>query len=136
MLKNKINNLVKKVKKIKDEIELALIAMIPTTKAEQKMLKGKAFAYTVATQIVLSPHFIFAAGNDGGWGELWSYVAEWVPKLGGGIAALGAIEFIIAFQTEDPQLKVKGMRTVATGAMLFGAAKLITAMTAGGGAGE
>lgn len=73
---------------------------------------------------------IYASASDGSaeWNTIMNYVLTWIPRIGGVVMFIGAIEFALAFKTEDAEGKTKGMRTVVAGAMVIGIAVSLRAI--------
>lgn len=64
------------------------------------------------------------------WADVMELIWGWVPKIGAAICAVGMIEFALAFKSEDPDGKTRGLRTAAAGAMVIAAAGVGKTLTA------
>lgn len=53
------------------------------------------------------------------WNAVIDFLVPWVQRLGGAVIFIGAIEFGIAFKTDDAEAKTRGMRTVVAGCIVI-----------------
>ena len=85
-------------------------------------LKAKTFiAMTTMACTMSNASNVYAAGsNTSSIDKLIDYVADWVFKIGGIVAFVGGIMFIIGFVREDSDGKIRGLFTAAAGFMLMG----------------
>ena len=68
-----------------------------------------------------APYLVHAEGEGTNeWNQVMDYISKWMPRLGGVVIFIGAIEFALAFKSEDAEGKTKGMRTIIAGAMVTG----------------
>lgn len=52
------------------------------------------------------------------WNTVMNFILTWVPRIGLVVLFVGAIEFALAFKSEDAEGKTKGLRTIIAGAMV------------------
>ncbi len=53
------------------------------------------------------------------WNAVIGFVTPWIQRMGGVVILIGAIEFGLGFKNDDPEGKVKGMRTIIAGAIVL-----------------
>lgn len=90
-------------------------------------VQGKAkeiftWLYAVMFVNVLMPINAYASYTDAksknAWNTVMNFILTWVPRIGLVVLFVGAIEFALAFKSEDAEGKTKGLRTVIAGAMV------------------
>lgn len=59
-------------------------------------------------------------GADAKWNEVIDFILPWISRLGGVVILIGAVEFGLAFKSDDAEGKTKGMRTVIAGCIVIG----------------
>lgn len=62
-------------------------------------------------------------GGSGGaaeskWDAVIGFILPWITRLGGVVILIGAIEFGLAFKSDDAEGKTKGMRTIIAGCIV------------------
>jgi hypothetical protein len=62
---------------------------------------------------------------DGAIDEIISLLQEWIPRLGGMVAVVGAIQLGLGFKDEDSNGKTRGMQTMIGGAIVAALATII-----------
>lgn len=91
---------------------------------EQSKFKGMKLltkAKLIMLTAALAPYMVYAEGDGtSDWNTVMKYISTWMPRLGGVVMFIGAIEFALAFKSEDAEGKTKGMRTIIAGAMVTG----------------
>lgn len=61
-----------------------------------------------------------AAGTaEAKWNSVVNFIVPWITRLGGVVVLIGAVEFGIAFKSDDAEGKTKGMRTIIAGCIVF-----------------
>lgn len=53
------------------------------------------------------------------WNAVIGFVTPWIQRMGGVVVLIGAVEFGLGFKNDDPEGKVKGMRTVIAGVIVI-----------------
>lgn len=66
----------------------------------------------------LSPMNV-AYGADAKWNAMINFVLPWIQRLGGVVLLIGAVEFGLAFKSDDAEGKTKGMRTAIAGCIVI-----------------
>lgn len=93
-------------------------------KANKKMdkfvtfVRNKRWKAAILLYAILSPINV-AYAADAKWNEVISFILPWINRLGGVVILIGAIEFGIAFKTDEAEGKTKGMRTVIAGCIVL-----------------
>lgn len=88
----------------------------------------RAYAAYVSTCIMMVPVHVYAAdgtsntSNDGSaqWNTVMDFLLTWIPRLGGLMLFGGAIEYAIAYQSENAGQKTNAVRIMVAGGMLIG----------------
>ena len=75
-------------------------------------------------QAIMLAYALFAPmsltyGADAKWNAVISFILPWISRLGGVVVLIGAIEFGLAFKSDDAEGKTKGMRTVIAGCIVI-----------------
>lgn len=60
-----------------------------------------------------------AAGADAKWDSVIDFLTPWISRMGGLIVLIGAIEFGLAFKSDDAEGKTRGIRTIIAGCIVF-----------------
>lgn len=73
---------------------------------------------------MLAPGNVASANNqtqtaEDKWDAVIGFITPWITRLGGVVILIGAIEFGLAFKSDDAEGKTKGMRTVIAGCIVF-----------------
>ena len=87
----------------------------------------KKYEIVVFLNTLLTPMVVYASNakaNDSGADAKWTtltntYIVPWVKRLGGAVMFIGAIEFALGWQRDDPEGKTKGLRTFIAGAIVM-----------------
>lgn len=81
------------------------------------LMPGRAFAATGSSG---------GSGEGGGsdaalgkWNDIIGFLTPWISRIGGLVILIGAIEFGLAFKNDDAEAKVKGIRTIVAGCIVF-----------------
>lgn len=90
----------------------------------KNFIAEKKYGIVVFLNTLLTPTLVYAGPEEGGaeakWTELTNtYIAPWVKKLGGAVMFIGAVEFALGWQRDDPEAKTKGLRTFIAGAIVM-----------------
>jgi len=88
----------------------------------KKIKRGIGYAYLTCATMIIEPITAQAAGEANAkddWKQVTDFLLEWFPRLGAVVLLIGAIEFALAFKSEDPEGKTKGVRTAVAGAMVI-----------------
>lgn len=95
-------------------------------KLKQMKNKIRAYAAYVSICVMMAPVNVYAAGsdasNDGSaqWNTVMDFLITWIPRLGGLMLFGGAIEYAIAYQSENAGQKTNAIRIMVSGGMLIG----------------
>lgn len=55
---------------------------------------------------------------DAKWDAVIGFILPWITRLGGVVILIGAIEFGLAFKSDDAEGKTRGMRTIIAGCIV------------------
>lgn len=55
---------------------------------------------------------------EGKWDAVIGFILPWITRLGGVVILIGAIEFGLAFKSDDAEGKTRGMRTIIAGCIV------------------
>lgn len=58
-------------------------------------------------------------GADAKWNAMINFILPWISRLGGVVILIGAVEFGLAFKSDDAEGKTKGMRTAIAGCIVL-----------------
>lgn len=105
-MKNKISEKVAKVKNFIKREYLALSLMVCGMMAPANVASASGGAPTAGTA-------------EAKWDAVIGFLTPWISRLGGVVILIGAIEFGLAFKSDDAEGKTKGMRTVIAGCIVF-----------------
>jgi hypothetical protein len=101
-------------------------------KCVHKAFKPKWVKILAIMPVVFSMFAItaFAEGGAGGTAEgaieqIISLLQTWIPRLGGMVAVVGAIQLGLGFKDEDSNGKTRGMQTMIGGAIVAALATII-----------
>lgn len=70
----------------------------------------------------------YASGTDGGgsstdangkWNAVIGFIIPWIQRMGGVVILIGAVEFGLAFKSDDAEGKTRGMRTIIAGCIVM-----------------
>lgn len=91
------------------------------SKLEEKAFRIKTYATYIALTYVSTPMVSYASGTDpdAAWNSVMDFLLKWIPRLGGVLMFIGAIEFAIAYKNEDANSKTNATRLLAAGAMVI-----------------
>ena len=89
--------------------------------------KRKKIAITVGTFVLTNAMTAMTAFADdldanagkGQFDSLIDFFATWIGRIGGVIALVGAVMFGLAFKSEDPDGKQRGITTMVSGIIVF-----------------
>ncbi|MBQ2886812.1 MAG: hypothetical protein IJE43_24110 [Alphaproteobacteria bacterium] len=86
-------------------------------------IKREYLALSVMICGMLAPGNVASANNpptaEDKWDAVIGFITPWITRLGGVVILIGAIEFGLAFKSDDAEGKTKGMRTVIAGCIVF-----------------
>lgn len=84
--------------------------------------KVKTYATYLAFAVLISPVKSFADAGDGSdaWNTAMDFLLTWIPRLGALMLFGGAIEYAIAYQSENATQKTQGTRIMIAGGMVIG----------------
>lgn len=79
--------------------------------------------FTLAMYDLCSIRVLASGGTSGGnaeakWDAVIGFILPWITRLGGVVILIGAIEFGLAFKSDDAEGKTKGMRTIIAGCIV------------------
>jgi hypothetical protein len=60
-----------------------------------------------------------AGGADAKWQSVISFITPWIGRMGGLVILIGAVEFGLAFKSDDAEGKTRGIRTIVAGCIVF-----------------
>lgn len=82
--------------------------------------KAKAISAYISLSILTAPVYVHAAPDaDAAWNTVMEFLLTWVPRLGGVLLFVGAVEFAIAYKNEDANGKTNATRLMISGAMVI-----------------
>ena len=58
------------------------------------------------------------SGADAKWDAVINFILPWITRLGGVVILIGAVEFGLAFKSDDAEGKTRGMRTIIAGCIV------------------
>ena len=58
------------------------------------------------------------SGADAKWNAVINFILPWITRLGGVVILIGAVEFGLAFKSDDAEGKTRGMRTIIAGCIV------------------
>lgn len=104
--------------KTKEKVEMAVKAA--GIRLDNVKTKVKAISAFISLSILTAPVYVHAAPDaDAAWNTVMEFVLTWVPRLGGVLLFIGAIEFAIAYKNEDSNSKTNATRLMIAGAMVI-----------------
>lgn len=80
-------------------------------------LKNKISAILLSYAIFAPMNLTYAA--DAKWNAMINFILPWISRLGGVVLLIGAVEFGLAFKSDDAEGKTKGMRTAIAGCIVI-----------------
>lgn len=109
----------KQIKKT-EESKKGVVSLLERVQGKAKEIFT--WLYAVMFVNVLMPINAYASYTDAtsknAWNTVMNFILTWVPRIGLVVLFVGAIEFALAFKSEDAEGKTKGLRTVIAGAMV------------------
>jgi hypothetical protein len=76
-----------------------------------------------------APATLALPGNDGGlWAQITLHIARWIPQVGIVGMLWGTFQFFEAFRNDDAAQKIKGLKFLFAGALLWQIVHLMTAV--------
>lgn len=85
----------------------------------KNFIAEKKYGIIVFLNTLLTPTMVYASPAEAKWNTLTTtYITPWVQKLGGAVCFVGALEFALGWQRDDPEAKTKGLRTFIAGAIV------------------
>ena len=88
-------------------------------KMENKKNKIRAIINVIAINVITMPTYVHAADADAAWNTTMEFLVKWIPRLGGVLLFIGAIEFAIAYKNEDSNSKTNAVRLMVSGAIVI-----------------
>lgn len=82
------------------------------TWVKERKLQALLLAYALMSPMSLT------YGADAKWNAVINFILPWIQRLGGVVILIGAVEFGLAFKSDDAEGKTKGMRTVIAGCIV------------------
>lgn len=88
-------------------------------------MKSKTTLRKKMIQIALLFYALFApigyasATADAKWTAVINFILPWIQRLGGAVVLIGAVEFGLAFKSDDAEGKTKGLRTIIAGIIVI-----------------
>lgn len=104
----------KKIMKVLKEVKTDVRQIL-----KQGVDKLTAFKTAVLVLLLSAPVNVYAADANASWNTVMNFLIEWVPKLGAVLLFYGAVEFGIAYKSEDANSKTNATRTMVAGAMVI-----------------
>lgn len=90
------------------------------SKLEEKAFRIKTYATYIVLTYVSAPMVANASADpDAAWNSVMDFLITWIPRIGGVLMFIGAIEFAIAYKNEDANSKTNAVRLLAAGAMVI-----------------
>lgn len=115
----------KQIKKT-EESKKGVVSLLERVQGKAKEIFT--WVYAVMFINVLMPINAYATGgtaptytdtnSKNAWNTVMNFILTWVPRIGLVVLFVGAIEFALAFKSEDAEGKTKGLRTIIAGAMV------------------
>lgn len=87
-------------------------------KAKATEIKSKTIRAALLAYATFAPVNVVGAAEDK-WNAVIDFLLPWIQRLGGVVILIGAIEFGLAFKSDDAEGKTKGLRTVIAGCIVF-----------------
>lgn len=92
--------------------------------AKNYLMRKKYVASLMLFSLLTSPMMVFADGEEkksgeDKWDAMISFITPWISRLGGVVILIGAIEFGLAWKSDDAEGKTKGMRTAIAGCIVY-----------------
>ena len=90
-----------------------------------KYIVAKKIQISMLMYAVLAPISVASATTgtattaDAKWNSVINFILPWIQRLGGVVILIGAVEFGLAFKSDDAEGKTKGLRTVIAGCIVF-----------------
>lgn len=90
----------------------------------KEFIKREYLALSLMVCGMLAPANVASASGttttaEAKWDAVIGFITPWISRLGGVVILIGAIEFGLAFKSDDAEGKTKGMRTVIAGCIVF-----------------
>lgn len=70
--------------------------------------------------ILTHPFIVYASGGETHWNLTMMLITTWIPRLGGVMLFSGAIEYAIAYQSDNAGQKTQAMRLMVSAGMIIG----------------
>lgn len=84
------------------------------------VLKEKKAQFAMLLYALLAPISVANATTaDAKWNAVIDFMLPWIQRLGGVVILIGAVEFGLAFKSDDAEGKTKGLRTIIAGAIVL-----------------
>ena len=84
------------------------------------LLKVKKAVNVIVCSLILSTSSVYAAGsNTSSIDGFISFVCDWLLKIGGVVALIGAVMFALGWQRDDAEGKSRGLMTMMAGFMVI-----------------
>ena len=91
-----------------------------TVKAKQFLKKVVSLLNVVFCGFILSINSVYAEGsNTSSIDGFITFVCDWLFKIGGVVALIGAVMFALGWQREDAEGKSRGLMTMMAGFMVI-----------------
>lgn len=84
-----------------------------------KYIIAKKIQISMLMYAALVPVSVASATAEAKWNSVIDFILPWIQRLGGVVILIGAVEFGLAFKSDDAEGKTKGLRTVIAGCIVF-----------------
>lgn len=84
-----------------------------------KYIIAKKIQISMLMYAALAPVSVASATAEAKWNSVIDFILPWIQRLGGVVILIGAVEFGLAFKSDDAEGKTKGLRTVIAGCIVF-----------------
>lgn len=89
-------------------------------KVKKAVKKTVSSLNVIVCSLILSTNSVYAAGsNTSSIDGFISFVCDWLLKIGGVVALIGAVMFALGWQRDDAEGKSRGLMTMMAGFMVI-----------------
>lgn len=89
-------------------------------KVKKAVKKTVSSLNVIVCSLILSASSVYAAGsNTSSIDGFISFVCDWLLKIGGVVALIGAVMFALGWQRDDAEGKSRGLMTMMAGFMVI-----------------
>ena len=93
-----------------------------------KTNKVKTYVTYLSLSLLTSPITSHAGDGTEDWNTAMEFIVTWVPRLGALMLFGGAIEYAIAYQSENSNQKTQATRFMVAGGMVMGVAEALKSL--------